>query len=602
MRLFPELPLLKRELTELANRKRTYVVRFVGALVILFYVFLVYQQAMNSRLASPFQTSLNPMFGVGGQIFSRITPSLFVAIQILMPALCCASIAHEKESNTLGTLLLTRLSPWTIVLEKFLSRIVPMLTLLLVSFPVLAHVFSLGGVDTVNLCCTIWLLLCECLLFGSFALLCSAWYPTTLSAFTAAYVGTAILAILILSLDVGLHSPLGMWFRLSYSVPEFLNIEDAKWLELSQSNRGALFLLVSTRLLIRSLPVILVIATFLLLTRMLLIWRASVSQSSALLRFFKMVDRFFQWLNHRTTGGIELISDSGNFPIDDPIAWRERSKKSLGKARYLFRILVALQVPTLFICATAAITSAYRSFEGLTVLLCILWALAALIVCIKASTLMTSERSRQTLESLLACPLTAQEIMIQKIAGTNRLMIVMAVPVLTVHLTLFLVLFNGSVASLLYPILASLNTLLLLKIIIWMSAGIGLKFSSQIKAVLAASLATLVWIAGPSLLYIMVSIFLRIEVPQIQLLSPVAAVICNEISLISSVTQRSASWFFDVDMPLFIVAIVLTSVNAVMLFLLKHYIKSRLPRLLGRQESPEGAARVDSSENMEGPA
>lgn len=605
MKLLPELPLLRRELTELANRKRTYVIRFLGALIILFYVFVVYERSMSARLSGQMQPGINPMLGVGGIIFSQITPTLFILIQVLMPALCCAAIAYEKESNTIGTLLLTKLSPGSIVLEKFLSRIIPMLTLLLLSFPVLAHVFSLGGVDTTLLLGTIWLLLCECLLFGSLALLCSAWFPTTVAAFTASYVVTALVLIFIYPLELQTWIPSGIW-RASFANPLLMAGSGPTWigglLEAFGLSPATIFTITIYE---RSVPAVVITITFLLMTRFLLVRRAFVSQSSALLKMFGVVDRFFQWLNQRTTGGIELVKDTDNYPDKDPVAWRERSKKSLGKARYLFRILIMLQVPTLFICAVSATNSAYSSFSGMYFLLAILWGLAALIICMKASTLMVSERARQTLESLLACPLTAREIFEQKIAGMQRLCIVMAVPVLTVHLTLFVVQVKvdsiniNLLYSLIYLVIAFCNTYLFLGLITWLSAGIGLKFHSQIKAVLTAAVAITIWVIGPILISSLSFLFWDIPVEAIQLCSPSMSVTCNEIALTELNSNSSFRRFENLPMPPRQISIISTLVYGLVFFSLKRFILSHLPTLFGRLESSASPVMTEQNRQLE---
>lgn len=606
MKLLPELPLLRRELTELANRKRTYVIRFFGALVILFYVFVVYEQSMSARLGAQLQPGINPMLGVGGAIFAQVTPPLFILIQVLMPALCCAAIAYEKESNTIGTLLLTKLSPGSIVIEKFLSRIIPMLTLLLLSFPVLAHVFSLGGVDTTLLLGTIWLLLCECFLLGSLALLCSAWFPTTVAAFTGSYVATALVLILIFPLELQTWIPSGIWHS-SFVNPVRGIVDDPTLLGRILEGFGVSPATIFTiSIYEHSIPAIVITAIFLLLTRFLLVRRAFASQSSVLLKVFGVVDRFFQWLNERTTGGIELVKDHDDYPSTDPIAWRERSKKSLGKARYLFRILIMLQFPTLFICAISATNSAYQQFDGLYVLLGILWGLAALIICMKAATLMVSERARQTLESLLACPLTAREIFEQKIAGMKRLTIVMAVPVLTVHMTLFLVQVQVSslglnvLYSLSYPVLAIYNTFLYLGFITWLSAGIGLKFHSQIKAVLTAALVVALWVVGPFLLSILSNLFWEDSLESLRFLSPTFSVIANEEAL-RQLTSNSENWTVgNMEMSPLQVSIGITLLYSLLFIGLRMLIFSRLPALLGRRENNEVQPTMAQTGQLEG--
>lgn len=175
--LTTEFPLFRRELTELAQRRRTYLVRVIGAVALLtFVLYTVIGLTQTSvalttpgfRSGAPFGVSGG--LGVGGQVFHVVVPLLFLMIPALLPAQCCSAITAEKEQNTFSTLLLTRLTPTTIILEKLLSRIVPMLTLLLLISPVLAYVYSLGGVDPGMLLGAVWLLFCDCLLFAALSL------------------------------------------------------------------------------------------------------------------------------------------------------------------------------------------------------------------------------------------------------------------------------------------------------------------------------------------------------------------------------------------------------------------------------------------------
>ncbi|MGB4710953.1 MAG: hypothetical protein WBH28_20950 [Fuerstiella sp.] len=501
MNILPELPLLRRELTELANRKRTYIIRVLGAIVILLFLFIFYQQAMLNRqlmLGNGFTSGITQYLGIGGDVFSEITPVLFYAIQVLMPALGCACITAEKENNTIGTLLLTRLTPSTIILEKLGSRLIPMLTLLLLTFPVLAYVYTLGGVDTDLLLGTLWLLFCECLLFASIAIMCSSWFSTTVSAFIWSYVLIAFLAALTLSLDISTFVPSTIW-RNTFRDPQGWGMSRAQLQVLNSMGMGPgvgttfhwLFLVW------KSIPSLLVTALFLLIARLVLIRRAFVSQSSVLLKVFRFVDTFFKNLNERTTGGIELVKDSNPLPENDPVAWRERNKKSLGKARYLFRILVLLEVPTFFICMMAAISSARNYFEGLYVLQGLIWTLATLAIAVKGATLFSSERSKQTIDPLLASPMTSIDMLNQKITGMRRLIIVMAVPILTVNLTHALLQRTNNLLPVVYMLLSTFAAFLLLYMVAWLTAGIGLKIHSQTKSVLAAVTVIVAWIILP---------------------------------------------------------------------------------------------------------
>lgn len=602
MRLIPELPLLRRELTELSNRRRTYFVRVLGAVVLLFFTFLAYEAAMTERMGRLKLGALGieNFLGIGGDVFYRITPILFYTIQLLMPALCCASITEEKENNTIGTLLLTKLSPGTIVLEKFGSRLVPMLTLLLLTFPVLAHVHSLGGVDTDQLIGTLWLLFCECLLIASIAILCSAWFATTVSAFIWSYAIIAVLLILTLSLDFDTLLPSAIWREATSGQtgdPEsvitravwFLLIGIASLVSPDVGTQTAWI-----RIIVSTLPALAVTAITLLLARILIVRRAFVSQSSLLLRAFKVIDAFFKALNDRTTGGIEVIKDSNPLPGIDPVAWRERNKKSLGKARYLLRILVFLEVPTLFTCMLAATISARVAFEGLYTLQGLIWILAVLVAGVKGATLFSSERARETLEPLLATPMTALEMVRQKVAGMRRLLIVLAIPLLTVNFTHFLLHINLdtilAVRPWTYLLLSIVGTMVLLSLVTWVSAGIGLVFHSQTKAVLGALGLILAWILIP----LIAAGALQLTTPARELIvtcSPYSVVEANERFLLGDALYqqpRQASqsinqvwWVFTIPLYAIIVLTIWTAVSAL------------APRLLNRLESrPSSASTV----------
>jgi ABC-type transport system involved in multi-copper enzyme maturation permease subunit len=459
---------------------------------------------------------------MGDQIFYSVVPMLFFSVQLLMPAMICGAITIEKERNTLGTLFVTRLSPLTIVLEKLASRLVPMLTFLLLTFPLLAFIYSMGGVDTTLLVSTLWLLLCECVLFASIGLLCSSWFATTAAAFTASYMLTGLILIGSVILRLGsiipVLTPYNIWSFVFLGQTQYPDARSS-WIgemfsdmlvQVSNNSGAGVFFRVIL-IMSASVPSIMFAGFLLLLARIFLIRRAFISSSSALLRVFRLVDVFFTRLNDQTTGGVVLVKDYDSLPLFDPVAWRERAKKSLGKARYLFRILVVIEGPVLFICLTAATVSQTTDFSGLRALLLLVWALAAMILAMKASTAISSERTRETLEALLSTPLTAREIIEQKIIGMRRLMMVLAIPVLSIHITLLLmhfdlrtVLTNGSVGStsafLVYCVMSFLTTFTVMHLIAWLATLTGLRSTTQARSVMSALTTLGLWI--------MISVFL----------------------------------------------------------------------------------------------
>ncbi len=635
----PQLPLLRRELTELANRRRTYIVRFVGAIALLSIVFVVFRISMAraaggnvffqggpwaaSTAAGPFR-----FMGIGGTVFQDIVPWLFRSIQLLMPALCCGTITMEKERNTLGTLFLTRLSPLAIVLEKLGSRLVPMLTFLLLTFPVLAYVYSLGGVDTTLLIGTLWLLLCECLLYASIGMLCSSWFRTTVSAFICSYVLVLLLVVSSSVLRRLTPTPYDIWLGAflgdNFAMPQMIGAGFPGGVgagNVASSGPDVFAILV---LMLRSFPAVFLSFICLFLARVFLFRRAFVTSSSPILSLFRIVDRFFVRLNEKTTRGIELVKDTNSMPDFDPIAWRERTRKSLGKARYLFRVLTILEVPTVFICGLAAISSAGSGFAGLRVLLIMMWVLTALILTVKASTAISSERARETIEPLLSTPMSAAQILREKIVGMRRLMIVLSIPILTIHFTLLLLhvdvvrvirsgglFYAGTVASyLILVIVTTFNSMLLLS---WVSAGLGMRFHSQMKSVLAGVTLNGAWILLPIIAAGIVWIAVRqtgygyyspMQAGPVAVLatlpiaaSPAGPMVMNEIYLNAATGDRylGRDFFFrlsDNSNVVLLIAAGLLAFQIVALVLLRSLVLRFAPLLLNRRDDSTQAPRV----------
>ena len=136
-----ELPLLRRELLEASHKRRTYALRTVIA-VIHVVGFLLYYFSVYSRRGSIRQFS-----GEGRDaVYIQIMIDIF-AVVLLLPAMACSAIAGEREKQTLGLLLISRIRPFALVIEKLLSRLPPMSTLLLITVPMLGVAFLLGGVE-----------------------------------------------------------------------------------------------------------------------------------------------------------------------------------------------------------------------------------------------------------------------------------------------------------------------------------------------------------------------------------------------------------------------------------------------------------------------
>lgn len=595
-RLHLGLPVLAKELTEQAARRRTYVIRTIYALLLFAVAGLQIVSLVGYITRDPLQ-----VLGQGGQLFSFLVGLQFIGIYLFMPALVCGVVTAEKERNSLGLLFLTRLGPWTILIEKLASRLVPMFTFLLLSLPVLAFAYALGGISLRSLWLAVWYLVITVLQVGALGLACSAYFRTTPSALIACY---------LLGMTMYFAPPILQAFELVRfdfllsSVLQIVGLPDvilARSPELSMLLFGpfVFFGLVPTlsvwQALLVSIPMLLSVLFWLGMARLCVVRRAFVTSGHPLIRLFNSLDRFFTALNNRLTRGVVLIHDRTALPADQPVAWRETSKKSLGKGRYLLRILLVFEAPLILYCLLATADDALLPMISVIVLL--LWIAVGLIVTVSAANLVAGERARQTFDVLLATPITGRQLVEQKFRGIRRLMLVLSVPLVT--LFLFQCSWRGAIRdagrdswvlggfsdTALYLVCSFLSVIVYLPLAAWMSFFIALKIHSQGKAIVASLAAVVLWVLFPFVvifpIIIVCQVFLGFPIngPPEELmftaflLSPVWLVPVNEF----------AYWE---DLRLDVPAVQVTlhfMLQTAVLFAFRHRCLDSADRLLGRE-------------------
>jgi hypothetical protein len=528
------LPLLARELIEQAARKRTYAIRVLYALLLFCFTFVVFYNTLSLGIASP-----TAIMGRGREIFIVLIGLQFAGIYLFMPAMTCSVLTQEKERASLQLVFLTRLGPWTILFEKLMSRLVPMLGFLLLSLPLLAYAYTLGGISLEQLGTGVWLLVLTAFQLGAIALCCSAWFRTTGAAFIGSYLVTAFVALspglwiilLFLSnrgkgttafeqflMGTGLFEDETQFFFPFCAAIHFLAAEQRRVM-----GSGPASISLWLGVVLRSVPILLSAAAALGLARVFLVSRAFLPPRNLLLNVFKWLDAVFVRINqNRLTKGVVLIADRTSLPRDEPIAWRETSKRSLGKSRYLLRLFIAIEFPVAFICILTAIAGASSGGEPLSYLLFVVWTLAVLMVAAQSAGLIAGERSHQTLDVLCTTPLSGREIIQQKLRAVRRLMVVLLIPFFTIFSFVCLMKWESGALGYtsyedwsfgtyrtrqfdltLYVGCSALSIGIYLPLVSWLSLLIGLKVRTQARAVIASLAAIVAWCVVPILLFTM---------------------------------------------------------------------------------------------------
>ena len=523
------LPLLAKELAEQAARRRTYIVRVVYACLLFFGGALLFHQILNMRSRSPFA-----VLGRGVEMFESLVGLQFTGIYVFLPAIACGALTVEKERNSLQLLLLTRLGPWTILFEKFLSRLVPMLSFVLLSLPLLAYAYSLGGITLTYFGSGVWTLAIAIFQIAALAVMCSAYCRTTVHAFVAAYVAEAVMFFgLAMAVEVGLFRSFGVGSR-----------DDIAWclfapfvfFEEGRRKFDTVFL--------HSLPILISTVCFVLLARIFIIQRAFAQPRNLVIRAFKYFDELFWKLNDRYTRGIVLISENTTLPKDEPIAWRETTKKSLGTFRYLFRVLVVAEILVCIMCLL--VFAAQSGIEWVSVMVFLLWAIAVLMVSVKSASLIAGERTHQTFDVLATTPLHGREIIKQKIRGVNRLICVLCMPFFTLFVfeawwksefsTLAYAWRHDRFEPTLYLVASCLSVAIYLPMVAWLSLLIGLRVRTQTRAIIGSLAAIVGWCVLPFVIFVIPleitgAYSQRASIAYISLLSPATIIPYNEFDL-----------------------------------------------------------------------
>jgi ABC-type transport system involved in multi-copper enzyme maturation permease subunit len=506
--------LTSKEFLEQSSRRRTYIMRTVYALLVMFGAWMLSYDLLR-RVHSMGMDAL----GEGRNLFTSFTAIQFIGIYLFTPAMTCSLLTSEKERDTLSLLMLTRLDPWGMILGKLISRVIPMMLFAGLSMPLCAFAYSLGGVDQTMIAVAIYTMCLTILQCAALGVMCSAIFRTTVGAFIASYILGFLLLFGLPMLDEWLRfsQPLGRFLAKMFGDRPFLGFR----------NRDFPFMFMAPYFVIeyawrtthsfwyrvmQSLPIVVLIVTMLYVARFCVIRRAFAPPKNLLLGLFRWVDEIFVKANDRFAKGVLISSSDDRLPDDKPVAWRETNKKALGTTRYLVRILVGLEFPVAFVCAVAVADSS-RPTDPLSFLLILVWVVSLLLLAVSGSCLVSGERSKQTIDVLLTTPLSNQQILRQKYTGVRRLMLVLWVPFLTIYIFQFWL--KWSIPELtrhgynirsghshetivfIYIISCLVTTFIYFHFIALVSMLIGLRVRSQAKAIFA-TLGTLVaWCVLP---------------------------------------------------------------------------------------------------------
>lgn len=505
-RWMPGFPLLGKELNELAARPRTYVLRVLtcAALALAFAVPFLAALAASHDFTG--------MIGRGAAIFEAVYWSVAACIVLIVPASAALSVALERERGSLVGLLLTPIGPWSLLLQKWLSRQVVVVTLIASALPLFAIAYGLGGVEPNRLAAATITLLIAGAEAAALGLAVGSWSRTgtsavlltllalvavaaagpvreTVSGRSGIYLlwayGRGELALSSLVAQLGAIEPLSI-YRVTAGLDEMTRWRGAMVVKPTFSSVAMIITLAA--------PAILFTGLLGMIARRGIVRQVEPRGPGLLLALFMRLDGWFAAAERRI--GRRVGTD---LPAAHPVAWREINRRAFANPRYLVRLLVGLgTIALLLALLVGARSDGDRWLGALALAILALVCLVALVLGVGA---FEKERSAQTLPVLLTTPLSSRDILVQKIAPLRRLLGMLWLVILLVGFVQWFLRPADDDRMWAMVLVATLGALAPMACA-WIGAFAGLAIRSRARAAIAACAMCAVWLVGPLLIAI----------------------------------------------------------------------------------------------------
>jgi ABC-type transport system involved in multi-copper enzyme maturation permease subunit len=182
-------PIIAREARTRMRSKRTAFILVCWLAALGLVAVLSYRSAANQS------QSVAALAHSGVTVFGALVAVVVALVMLLVPGLVGASIAGERERQTLDLLLCTRVRPWRVVIGKLAASLAFMVFLLVASLPILSIVALLGGIAWSDILIVAGLGALTAVTIGSMSILFSAISKGPTGAIVCSYVAMFILLV-----------------------------------------------------------------------------------------------------------------------------------------------------------------------------------------------------------------------------------------------------------------------------------------------------------------------------------------------------------------------------------------------------------------------
>ncbi len=194
-------PVYQKELRTNARSFKTYLIIFAfNGLLSLFglltlYLTFEYKQGLGGSV----------QYSDVLEIYTIITAVEFFLLMLVVPAVTAGSVSGERERQTLEILLTTKLTAGSIIRGKLLSSISMMLFLTFTSLPVMALVFTIGGITLRDMAEFLLLIIITAVYLGSIGIFFSVLFKKSTSATVGTFGSVLVLSFGTIGITMGIR-------------------------------------------------------------------------------------------------------------------------------------------------------------------------------------------------------------------------------------------------------------------------------------------------------------------------------------------------------------------------------------------------------------
>lgn len=175
---WPVFALIRRELIAQLRRGKTLLMLMLLLCPLMAFCLLIWPGR---------HTGWSEIGMISRGYVSLVFGFMFAGAALFMPGIAATSIVLEREQRTWDMLYLSGLTPWGIVLGKFLSVVGLYIMMMIAAMPVLYSVMFMVGVDMTQILLALYIVMLTLMTCAALGMLSSAYCRTTTRAISRGY-------------------------------------------------------------------------------------------------------------------------------------------------------------------------------------------------------------------------------------------------------------------------------------------------------------------------------------------------------------------------------------------------------------------------------